>query len=110
MGLGNLVFHALKIDPYTYFLNNTEPDWQTIWQANSVEVFTFFIAYNGINSNVSITKPNRERLKQKFTEILLERTFDYQNQLTFGIYFLKETNQNILALLEIDFDDFFELI
>ena len=31
MGLGNLVFHALKIDPYTYFLNNTEPDWQTIW-------------------------------------------------------------------------------
>ena len=30
--------------------------------------------------------------------------------LTFRIYFLKETNQNILALLEIEFDDFFELI
>jgi ATP-grasp domain len=110
MGLGNLVFHTLKVNPYTYFLNDIEPDWQTIWQDNSVDLFAFFIAYNGINSNANNTQPNRERLKQKFTKILLERTFDHQNQLAFGIYCLKETKQNISTLLEIEFDDFFELI
>lgn len=110
MGLGNLVFHALGINPYAHFLNNAEPDWQTIWQARSVDIFTFFIAYNGINSDLDNTQPNRKQLKQRFTEILLERTFDYQNQLVFGIYYLKETRQNISNLLEIEFDDFFELI
>jgi ATP-grasp domain len=110
MGFGNAIYHALKINPYTCFLNNIEPDWQTIWQDRSEDIFCFFIAYNGANINVNKSKPNRERLKQQFTEVLLECSFDYQTQLTFGIYYLKETKENLANLLKIDFDDFFDAI
>jgi len=108
MGLGNLVFHSLKINPYTYFLNDIEPDWQNIWNGNINNIYTFFIAYNGENKSVSEFKPNREKLKQQFTQVLLEQEFDYQKQLTFAIYCLKETEANIEKLLKIEFDDYFE--
>jgi ATP-grasp domain len=110
MGFGNAIYHALSINPYTCLFNNIEPDWQTIWQNCPEDIFCFFIAYNGVNINVNESKPNRERLKQQFTEVLLECSFDYQTQLTFGIYFLKETKENINNLLKIDFDDFFDPI
>lgn len=110
MGFGNMVFHALGINPYTYFLNNIEPDWQTIWEDRQEDIFCFFIAYNGANINVNEYKPNRERLKQQFTKVLLERSFDYQTQLTFGIYCLKETKENLSNLLKINFDNFFDPI
>ncbi len=110
MGFGNMVFHALGINPYTCFLNNIEPDWQTIWKDRQEDIFCFFIAYNGANINVSKYKPNRERLKQQFTKVLLEQSFDYQTQLTFGIYCLKETKENLSNLLKIDFDNFFDPI
>lgn len=110
MGLGNLVFHGLGVDPYAYFSNDIEPDWQQIWQGKQADIFAFFIAYNGANINVMNYKPDREKLKQKFTEILLEQDFDYQNQLAFGIYIIKETKQNLSRLLQIEFDDFFGLI
>jgi hypothetical protein len=110
MGFGNAIYHALKINPYTCFLNNIEPDWQKIWQKIPDDIFCFFIAYNGANINVNEYKPNRERLKQQFTEVLLGCSFDYQTQLTFGIYYLKETKENLANLLKIDFDDFFDPI
>jgi hypothetical protein len=110
MGFGNMVSHALGINPYSYFRDNIEPNWQTIWEDRQEDIFCFFIAYNGANINVNEYKPNRDRLKQQFTEVLLECSFDYQTQLTFGIYCLKETKENIANLLEIDFDDFFDRI
>jgi hypothetical protein len=110
MGLGNLAFHGLGVDPYGCFSNDLEPDWQQIWQDRPADIFAFFIAYNGANINVVNYQPDREKLKRQFTEVLLERDFDYQNQLAFGIYILKETTQNLARLLQIEFDDFFELI
>ena len=108
MGLGNLVYHSLNINPYMYYLNDNEPDWQEIWQENGDNIYTFFIAYNGENKSVFEFKPNREKLKQQFTQILLEHIFDYQKQLAFAIYCLRETNENITKLLKIEFDDYFE--
>ena len=110
MGLGNLVFLGLGVDPYAYFAEDIEPDWQQIWQDKQADIFAFFIAYNGANINVINYQPDREKLKRQFTKILLERDFDYQNQLAFGIYILKETKENLSRLLQIEFDDFFELI
>ena len=110
MGLGNLAFHALGVDPYACFANDIEPDWQQIWQDKQTDLFVFFIAYNGANINIKDYQPNREKLKRQFTEILLERNFDHQTQLAFGIYVLKETDRNLARLLQVEFDDFFELI
>lgn len=110
MGLGNMVFHGLGVNPYIYFLNDLEPDWQIIWHDKDQDLFTFFIAYNGANIDLTIHKPNYQLLEQQFTEILFKQYFDYQHQVAFGIYFLKETNQNLLMLLAIEFDNFFEKI
>lgn len=108
MGLGNMVFHSLGVNPYTYFLNDLEPNWQALWQDKEQDIFTFFIAYNGASIDLSSHKPNYQLLEQQFTEILFRQYFDYQHQLVFGIYCLKETSQNLPKLLEIEFDDFFE--
>jgi lactate dehydrogenase-like 2-hydroxyacid dehydrogenase len=108
MGLGNLVFHSLNVNPYTYFQNDTEPDWGNIWNKNESNIFAFFIAYNSENKSVMEYKPNTEKLKKQFTHVLLEQVFDYKKQLAFAIYCLKETNENIEKLLKIEFDDYFE--
>jgi hypothetical protein len=107
MGLGNLAFYSFDINPYTYFLNNNEPDWQSIWNKNANSIFTFFIAYNSEKKSVNEHKPNIEKLKQQFTEVLLEQKFEYQKQLAFAIYYLKETESNIVKLLKTEFDDYF---
>ena len=109
MGLGNLVYHSLGINPYMYYLTDTEPVWQNIWEGNESNIFTFFIAYNSENKSVLEFNPNREKLKRQFTQILLEHIFDYQKQLAFAIYCLRETDENITKLLKIEFDDYFEI-
>jgi ATP-grasp domain len=108
MGLGNLVFHALNVNPYAYFQQDMEPNWKKIWVENTDHIFTFFIAYNSANKSTTAYKPNREKLKSQFTQVLLEQIFDYQKQLAFAIYCLKETKENIEKLLKIEFDDYFE--
>ena len=47
-------------------------------------------------------KPNIDKLKNEFTEVLHHALFDYQSQLAFGIFYLKETHSNLqqgMALL-----------
>ena len=110
MGLGNLIFHALGVNPYLNFLNESEPDWQTLWDGKEQDIFTFFVAYNGATIDLTSHKPNYKLLEQQFTKILSKQYFDYQHQLVFGIYCLKETKQNLSTLLKIDFDNFFEKV
>jgi hypothetical protein len=110
MGLGNLVFYSFDVNPYTCFINDCEPDWENMWKGKEKDVYTFFIAYNGAKRSMNNYKPNYGKLKQLFTNILHEQPFDYTKQLAFGIYFLKETEENITKLLKIEFDDFFEEI
>lgn len=109
MGLGNLVYHSLNINPYMCFFNDSEPNWKDIWNGNENSIFTFFIAYNAENKSVSEFSPNREKLKQQFTQVLLEHIFDYKSQLAFAIYCLREKKENIRELLKIEFDDYFEI-
>jgi len=110
MGLGNMVFPTMGINPYQCFINGSTPSLKNLWQrpehANSN--YTFFIAYNGKNVNPERQKPNISKIRSEFSEIILEKLFDYKSQLAFGIFCLKETPSNIEKLLEIDFDDFFE--
>ena len=110
MGLGNMVFHALGVNPYQYFLEDKEPDWNTIWEGKKNDNFVFFIAYNALNKSTKDHKPDIVKLKQQFTKVLLEKYFDYQKQLAFGVFCLQETDQNIPKLLKIEFDDYFEKI
>ena len=110
MGLGNMIFHALGVNPYQYFLEEREPNWAAIWKGKEFDNFVYFIAYNALNKSLKDYKPNLIKLKQKFGKVLLEKQFDYQKQLASGIFCLEETNQNITELLKIEFDDYFDKI
>ena len=47
MGLGNMVYHSMKVNPYEHFINEQGPDWDKIWDSHSNSNFVYFIAYNG---------------------------------------------------------------
>ncbi|HMB63002.1 MAG TPA: ATP-grasp domain-containing protein [Eudoraea sp.] len=112
MGLGNMVYNALGLNPYESFRTGQSPEWSNIWdkKANADSIYAYFIAYNGTHIDKTRQKPNIEKLKKEFTEILHETIFDYQNQLAFAVFCLKETPENLKRLLTIEFKDYFEEI
>lgn len=108
MGLCNLVWHSLRINPFLCYLSDREPDFNLAWKGKENRIYSFFIAYNGAGIDKHTTRPMPEKLKEKFTQVILEQPFDHQRQLAFGIYFLEEREENIPELLNIDFNDYFE--
>ncbi len=87
-------------------MEDSEPDWTSIWKDRE-NIYGFFIAYNGANTDMTQTKPDWERLRKQFSRIILETPFDYQKQLAFGILYIEERIECLPALLNIDFDDYF---
>lgn len=110
MGLGNMIYHSLNINPYQHFQEEQSPDWKKIWEQYPDENFAFLIAYNGTHIDLNKQKPNFTKIESKFSKILNKTVFNYQKQLAFGVYTLKENSENIEKLLQIDFNDFFENI
>lgn len=108
MGLGNMIYHSLKINPYQCFVEERSPDWEKIWEKHPTPNFVYFIAYNGTQIDKTRQRPNLQKLESAFTNILNRTTFDYQKQLAFGVYTLQESADNINKLLQIDFNEYFE--
>jgi hypothetical protein len=106
MGLGNLGYHALGVNSYQHFIEDSEPDWESVWD-DKHNIFGFFIAYNGSNVELASTAPDWERMRSQFSRVILEVPFDYQKQLAFGILYIEEKPENVPALLRIEFDDYF---
>ena len=106
MGLGNLGYHALGINSYQHFIEDSETDWGSVWK-NRGNIFGFFIAYNGAKADLEKTQPDWDRLRSQFSRIILETPFDYQKQLAFGILYIEEKPENVPALLKMDFDEYF---
>lgn len=108
MGLCNLIYFSHGINPFLCYLENREPDWSKLWNGKEDAVFSFFIAYNGKNTDTRNYRPRPDKLKACFTKVLHEHLFDHRKQLAFGIYFLEEKEENIRELVKLEFDDFFE--
>lgn len=107
MGLANLAFHTAGINAYEYFLEDREPDWGALWEQETTKAAVFFIAYNGVSVDLETHEPDWPKLRRLFTKIVLEVPFEYRRQLAFGVLYAKETEENVAALLETEFDDFF---
>ncbi len=107
VGLGNLIYHAIGLNPYQCFKEGKTPNWSKIWEQHKEDNFAFLIAYNGTEVDTSQYEPDIEKLKGEFTEVLYEAIFDYQSQLTLGVFCLKESKENLKKLLNIDFNDYF---
>ncbi len=110
MGLGNMIYHSLNINPYQHFIKERSPDWGDIWDKHPDSNFVYFIAYNGTQVDKTTQRPNLNKLEGEFSRILNRCIFDYQQQLALGAYTLEETTDNISRLLQIDFNDYFEAL
>jgi hypothetical protein len=108
MGLGNMVYHSMQVNPYQHFIMEQSPDWEAIWDKFPTSNFVYFIAYNGTNVDKNTQQPDLEKLESSFTRILNRTIFDYRKQLAFGVYTLDETLENIDRLREIDFNAYFK--
>ncbi len=110
VGLGNLIYHAIGLDPYQCFKEGKTPDWDEVWRQHKEDNFAFLIAYNGTEVDKLRYEPDIEKLKSECTEVLYEAIFDYKTQLTMGVFCLKETKDNLKHLLDLDFNDYFRKI
>ena len=106
MGLGNMGYHALGINAYSCYINDTEPDWDSVWEGKE-NIFGFFIAYNGTTVDVTRSKPDWDKLRKQFSRIILEVPFNYQKQLAFGILYIEEPKHCLPHILNLEFNDFF---
>lgn len=107
MGLGNLSYHTLGLNPYQHFLDGTAPDWERIWETTSPSAYAFVIAYNGSRVDVQRQQPDWAALRRQFSRIHREVRFDHRRQLAFGILYVEEPPERIAELLRLEFDDFF---
>ncbi len=110
VGLGNLIYHSIGLNPYQCFIEGKTPNWTEVWDKYKEDNFAFLIAYNGTKVDKSIYQPDIEKLKKEFTQVTYEAIFDYQSQLTLGVFCLKETKENLQNILNIDFNDYFKKI
>lgn len=106
MGLGNMGYHALGVNAYQCYIEDTEPDWDSVWKDRE-NLFGFFIAYNGTNVDLTRSKPDWEKLRRQFSRIILDIPFDYKKQLAFGILYIEEPKSRLAQLLSLEFNDFF---
>lgn len=112
MGLGNMVYYSIGLNPYEAMINKTPPNWKAIWsnEKHKNSIYTYVIAYNGKTVDIETHKPNLEKIRREFSTILNETHLNYKEGLVFGLFSLKETQESINRILELDFDDFFEKI
>ena len=112
MGLGNMIYYTMNINPYEYFIRNQSPPWKELWsnQNRSDNIYAFFIAYNGRNIDKSTHEPDIEKLCSEFSEVLNSCIFNYKEQLAFGTFIIRENSKNLKKLLKIDFDNYFKPI
>ena len=106
MGLCNLGYHALGVNAYQCYIEDREPDWESVWK-DKENIYGFFIAYNGATVDVTELQPDWERLRRQFSHVILEVPFDYKTQLAFGILYIEEQKKRLPELLRIEFDDYF---
>jgi hypothetical protein len=105
MGLGHMSHHVLGINAYRHFIDGTRPDETRLTRDPRAAVF--FIAYNGATVNINTHRPDWARLRQQFSEIILEVPFDFRVQLAFGIVYAREPEERIPDLLHSEFDEMF---
>lgn len=105
MGLGNMLYHTADIDAFHHFRAGTAPDWSSVREDDHLHVF--LVAYNGATVDPSTHRPDWNRLRAHFDDIVLEVPFDHRRQLAFGVVYARQRAERLSELLRLDFDDVF---
>ena len=103
-------FHAYGVNPYLYYYEQGEPQWEEILQGKEGKVFSFIVLDNstGVHTD-DILSFDYERLQATFEKPLELRTFDYRKYQLFGMLFAetrKDNFEEIERVLHADLREF----
>ncbi len=107
-GLADLTFHAFKFDPFNYFFEDIEPDWNYIWKNSKYKYFAWALGYNGEGLDVKRFIPDHQKYK-KFVQNYFEYVeLDHTINPAFSIaYFPFNDLSRVQNFLEIEYKDYF---
>lgn len=109
--VGDLAWFAYKINPYEYFHNQTEPDWEEILSHKNEDRYAFVLGDfpKGIKLH-EVKSIDYHKFKQKFSHPLRIRKINYREYPLFSIAFVKFLGGSFAEMDDIMRDDFRDVI
>ena len=103
----DLAYFAYGINMYKCFVDNKEPDWNTILKNKNDELYYFAMAETPQNIDKSKIKFDYDKFKRQFSEILEFRQIDFINKPVFAIVFGQAKNYDeIIKILRLNMKDY----
>jgi len=106
-GLANLPYYAFGINSYEHYFLGKKPDWDKILEKRKDEIFTFVLGR--VPEKLSgDKKPDHEKFKGTFKDLIDYYELDYKKYPAFAIAFGKTDDlSEALKYLGFDFDEYF---
>jgi len=106
----DLTYYAYGFNPYQYYFEQKEPDWNAIIEREDDAIYSIVILNNATGySAEQIQSFDYDKLKQSFDNVLELRKIDYHKFPIFGFIFVKTAKDNfkeLSAILVSDLKEF----
>jgi len=107
-GLADLTFYAFNINPFEYFFQNKEPNWNDIWNKSKSDYYAWILGYNAENIDIEEYSPNHPKYKNNLGEYIKYIELDYKKNPAFSIAYLKLNNlSEVEKYTTIEYTDYF---
>lgn len=107
----DLAYHAYGFNPYEYYFEQKEPDWDKILKSHDESMYSIIILNNATGYEASEIKSfNYDKLLVNFESPLELRKIDYSQYPLFGFLFTKTSEDNQTELKNILDSDLTEYI
>jgi len=110
-GVADIPYHGFGLDPFEYFFESKNPDWDKIWKEHEGRYYGWVLCYNGLDVDLDKNKPNYEKLEKDLGEVLYFHKLDYKTNPAFAIAYIgRDSKDELYKVLNLDFKDYFKSI
>ncbi len=109
-GLADLTYYGYGFNPYEYFFSQKKPDWGRILREREGLKLGWILG-NNPNTDSSDLRPNHEKFRSTFSNILQYREMDHKRWPVFAsVYAQSRDLKDLTKYLSVDFGQYFERI
>ena len=104
MGLSDTIYHAVGVNPYTYFFEDKPFDWKKAW-GHSTDSFAWVLGYKGKKAKAGMLLPDHQKfINQLGTGVIKYYTIPDDPDV-FAFAYIKKTDlAEFQPILDITFD------